>query len=54
MALDLLRELLQHINLSLSSLALLKSLHDLLCPLATLSAWRTLSTGFVSVEVTQS
>ena len=53
MPFNLLRQLLQHINLSLSRLAFLKTLHDLLCPLGALAAWRTLATAFMLVELAQ-
>ena len=52
-ALYLLGELLQHIDLSLPSLALLESRHDLFGPFAALSARRALTTGLVPVEVAQ-
>lgn len=51
--LNLLGQLLQHINLTLSSLSLLKSLHDLLRPLAALSARCALAATLVSVEVAE-
>lgn len=51
-ALDLLGQLLQHVNLPLATLTLLKSLHDLLSPLAALTARRALTARLVSVEVT--
>lgn len=51
-ALDLLGQLLKHINLALVADALLEAGHDLLGPLAALTAGRALSAGLVSVEVT--
>lgn len=51
-ALNLLCELLEHVNLALTALALLESAHDLLGPLASLTARSALSARFVAVEVT--
>ncbi len=53
MTLDLLRQFLQHVNLSCLRLSLLESLHDLFRPLATLSARGTLAAALVSVEGAQ-
>jgi hypothetical protein len=51
--LNLLGELLEHVNLTLTGLTLLKSLHHLLCPLATLSARCALAATLVAVEVAE-
>lgn len=51
MTLDLLGELLKHVDLAWPALALLETLHDLVGPLATLSAGRALTAGLVGVEV---
>ena len=50
MTLDLLGQLLQHINLPLPPLALLEPLHDLLGPFAALAARGALPAAFVLVE----
>ena len=51
--LNLLGELLEHVNLPLASLALLESAHDLLRPLAALSAGCALAATLVAVEVAE-
>lgn len=53
MTLNLLGELLEHVNLPLTSLALLESAHDLLRPLAALSAGCALAATLVAVEVAE-
>lgn len=53
MALDLLGELLHHVDLTSASLALLESVHDLLGPLAALAARCALTAGLVVVELAQ-
>lgn len=50
---DLLGELLEHVNLPLTALTLLESAHDLLSPLAALSARSALAATFVAVEVAE-
>jgi hypothetical protein len=52
-ALNLLGELLKHVNLTLTGLTLLESLHHLLRPLATLSAGCALAATLVAVEVAE-
>jgi len=52
-ALNLLGELLEHVNLTLTGLTILESLHHLLRPLATLSAGCALAATLVAVEVTE-
>lgn len=52
-SLNLLGELLEHVNLPLTSLTLLKSGHDLLRPLAALSAGCALAATLVAVEVAE-
>jgi hypothetical protein len=51
--LNLLGELLEHINLAGSATALLESAHDLFSPLAALSAGSTLAATLVAVEVAE-
>jgi hypothetical protein len=51
--LNLLGELLEHINLTLTGLTVLESLHHLLRPLATLSARCALAATLVAVEVAE-
>ena len=51
--LDLLGELLHHVNLAGAGLTLLESVHDLLGPLATLTAWSALTARLVVVELAQ-
>ena len=53
MTLDLLGELLHHVNLASASLTLLKSVHDLLGPLAALTARSALTARLVVVEFAQ-
>ena len=50
-ALDLLRKLLQHINLPFASETTLKAVHDLIRPLRTLATGGTLAAGLVVVEL---
>lgn len=49
-ALDLLRELLEHVDLALARIALFQTLHDLVGPLAALSAGGALAAGLVLVK----
>jgi len=51
--LNLLGEFLEHVNLTLTSLTILESLHHLLCPLASLSARCALAATLVAVEVAE-
>lgn len=53
MALDLLSKFLEHVNLTGSTSTLLESAHDLLSPLAALSAGSALAAGLVAVEVAE-
>ena len=51
MSLDLLRQLLQHVDLTVAALALFEARHDLLGPLAALAAGGALAAGLVLVEL---
>lgn len=51
--LDLLGELLEHVNLAAARLAVLEALHDLFGPLGSLAAGRALAAGLVPVELGQ-
>ena len=51
MALDLLRQLLQHIDLSFPAEALLEAMHDLVGPLGALATRGALATGLMVVEL---
>ena len=53
MALNLLGELLQHVDLARAAHALLETLHDLVGPLGALTARSALAAGLVAVEVTE-
>ena len=50
-SLNLLGQLLEHVDLTLTGLSLLETLHDLLGPLGALATWCALSARLVAVEV---
>ena len=49
-SLDLLRQLLEHVNLAIPRLALFEPLHDLFGPFTPLAARRALAAAFVAEE----
>jgi len=51
--LDLLGEFLHHVDFAGTGLTLFESVHDLLGPLATLTAWSALTARLVVVELAQ-